>query len=47
MTKCSLTCFQMALDYPYPADLDEAAAVNAEGATAEEGKGKGYSSMYK
>ena len=44
---CANTRQLMALDYPYPANLDEAAAVNAEGATAQEGKGKGYSGMYK
>lgn len=36
----------MALDYPYPANLDEATPVNAEGATAKEVKGKNYTMQY-
>ena len=36
----------LALDYPYPANLDDAAPVNAEGATAAEVKGKNYTLQY-
>ena len=36
----------MALDYPYPANLDDAMPLNAEGATAKEVKGKSYKMGY-
>jgi hypothetical protein len=32
----------LAIDYPYPANLDDSEAVNAEGATAKKVTGKGY-----
>ena len=36
----------LAIDYPYPANLDDAAAINAEGATAEGRATKGYKKVY-